>query len=96
MTVLAFVPILRSGHCHHLAAAVCQPCLTELADLIEGTAHLMRLKAELEAQIAAATKRPHWCSGCGLRWNALPGVELCGDCWRKADFAVNVSDREAT
>lgn len=32
-----------------------------------------------------AEPRRHRCSGCGLRWEGeLPGAELCGDCWRKA------------
>jgi hypothetical protein len=46
-------------------------------------------------------KDRHRCGGCGLRWDddavgfiepALPGVELCGDCWRKAQPILHGSD----
>jgi hypothetical protein len=32
--------------------------------------------------MALEPPREHRCSHCGLRWDNLPGVELCGDCWR--------------
>ncbi len=31
----------------------------------------------------AIAPQSHLCAGCGLRWEDLPGAELCGDCWRK-------------
>lgn len=35
-----------------------------------------------------ASDLSHRCSGCGLRWDSSPSVELCGDCWRTAQPAI--------
>jgi hypothetical protein len=45
-------------------------CADELAALLQAAAP------------PAPTAEHHRCSVCGLRWDNLPGVELCGDCWR--------------
>jgi hypothetical protein len=37
--------------------------------------------------------QPHRCAGCDLRWEDLPGAELCGDCWRKAQPVVHGAAR---
>lgn len=52
---------------------------------------------ELRQGFAGAAPVAHRCSGCNHRWQDLPGVELCGDCWRKVqpklDWMENTTGR---
>jgi hypothetical protein len=49
--------------------------------------------SEQPAQLLAAKEdappERHRCSGCGHRWEGLlPGAELCGECWRRAQAVI--------
>lgn len=54
------------------------------ADDIEAVLALVLDAAPAPAGVFQAASGHHRCAGCGLRWDDLPGAELCGDCWRKA------------
>lgn len=54
-----------------------------------------KLADAIASALAAAATTKHRCSGCGLRWENLPGAELCGDCWRQVQPALACTCGEA-